>query len=46
MIIIIPQVMRDIIYGSMGSLLDSYNEDAWRNCLFGIFRGIAKSLPD
>ncbi|MRA94154.1 hypothetical protein GH868_29860, partial [Bacillus thuringiensis] len=39
-------VMRDIIYASMGTLLDSYHEDAWHNCLFGIFRGIAKSLPD
>ncbi|KAI0213826.1 hypothetical protein LSAT2_001077 [Lamellibrachia satsuma] len=39
-------VMQDIIYGSLGSLLDVYHEDAWRNCLFGVFRGIAKSLPD
>ncbi|KAK2168590.1 hypothetical protein NP493_1220g00049 [Ridgeia piscesae] len=36
---------RDILYGSLGQLLDEYNPDAWKNCMFGILYGIAGNLP-
>ncbi|KAI0212972.1 Extracellular globin-2C [Lamellibrachia satsuma] len=38
-------IFRDILYESLGQLLDEYNPDAWQNCLFTIFYGIAGSLP-
>ncbi|MRB67367.1 hypothetical protein GH825_28620 [Bacillus thuringiensis] len=38
-------VFRDILYSSLGQLLDEYNPDAWRNCMFHILYGIAGALP-
>ncbi|MRC56807.1 hypothetical protein GH877_29400, partial [Bacillus thuringiensis] len=38
-------VFRDVMYDSLGQLLDEYNPDAWRNCMFHILYGIAGALP-
>ncbi|KAI0212973.1 Extracellular globin-2C [Lamellibrachia satsuma] len=38
-------IFRDILYDSLGQLLDEYNPDAWQNCLLKIFYGISGSLP-
>ncbi|KAI0212971.1 Extracellular globin-2C [Lamellibrachia satsuma] len=38
-------IFRDVLYDSLGQVLDEYNPDAWRSCLSRIFYGIAGSLP-
>ncbi|MRA75624.1 hypothetical protein GH890_29595 [Bacillus thuringiensis] len=38
-------VFRDVMYDSLGQLLDEYNPDAWKSCMFHILYGIAGALP-